>query len=193
MAMTLTQDDLDAIEALLIDVWAVALPGSYVAGQAGYVLGRLAGLDTTAVTQVAASDAGHLTITAGLTFSESVTGLTIPADWVAAIWTLKTSASEEDADALVRLRATNPEDAETDGLEWLNGAAPASPMTLADGSLTVDQAAGSVEIWLSDELTAELAETTGIGWDVKFIDEDDDSSGTRGTADVALTETRLTA
>lgn len=145
-------------------------------------------LDVTAVTQVAASSAGHLTITASRTFDEAVTGLLIPADWVAAIWTLKRSASEADSAALVQLRTTNPP-AGTDGLQRLLGAALVAPMTAADGTLTVTQASGRIDVLLSDELTALLSRATGLGWDVKFIDADGDSSGRRGTADVVLTET----
>jgi threonyl-tRNA synthetase len=42
-------------------------------------------------------------------------------------------------------------------------------------------------------VAAQLRQAVGLGWDVKFIDEEGDSSGTRGTADVALTETRTLA
>jgi len=71
--------------------------------------------------------------------------------------------------------------------------AVASPMTLADGTLTVTQATGRIDIYLTDELTALLSRATGLGWDVKFIDADDDSTGRRGTADVVLTETMAVA
>jgi hypothetical protein len=158
---------------------------------AGYIVARLAGLDVSAVTQVAASSAGHLTITAGLTFDESVSGLTISADWWAAIWTLKANVRDADTAALVQMRVTNPA-AVTDGLQRVNGAAPAAPIAAADGELTVNQAGGAITVWLSDELTALLAAAVDLGWDVKFIDLADDSSGQRGTADVVLTETRAT-
>lgn len=174
---------------------------SKVAGASPFVAGLSvttasgAGLSTLRVArgaQVAASSAGHLTITKGITFDESVTGLTIPADWVTALWTLKRSAAEADTAALIQLRTTNPADGE-DGLQTLNGAAPVSPITAADGTLTVGQASGRIDIMLTDELTAELARATGLGWDCKFIDEDGDSSGRRGTADVVLTETAALA
>lgn len=152
----------------------------------------LSQLDVSAVTQVPASSAGHLTITAGLTFDEAVTGLTIPADWVAALWTLKNSARDADTASLVQLRATNPA-AGTDGLQRLNGAALVAPITADDGDLTVTQASGRIDVWLSDEMTAQLGAATAIGWDVKFIDNNGDSSGRRGTADVVLTETKATA
>lgn len=149
-------------------------------------------LDVTAVTQVTASSAGHLTITAGLTFDEPVTGLVIPADWEAAYWTLKRNPVQPDTAALVRLLVTNPA-GESDGLQRLKGAEPASPITEADGTLTVTQATGRIDIWLSDELTANLNAATSLGWDVKFIDSAGDSTGRRGTADVVLTETHATA
>lgn len=148
-------------------------------------------LDVSAVTQVAASNAGHLTITVGLTFDEGVTGLTIPADWVTALWTLKNNARDADTAAIVQLRATNPA-AGTDGLQRLNGAALVAPITADDGALTVTQATGRIDVYLTDDMTAQLAAVTTIGWDVKFIDEAGDSSGQRGTADVVLTETRAT-
>lgn len=149
-------------------------------------------LDISAVTQVAASAAGHLTITVGLTFDEGVTGLTIPADWVTALWTLKNNARDADTAALVQLRETNPA-AGGDGLQRLNGAALVAPITAANGALTVTQATGRIDVWLSDEMTALLGAATAIGWDVKFIDASGDSSGQRGTADVVLTETKATA
>jgi hypothetical protein len=149
-------------------------------------------LDVSAVTQVAASSAGHLTITAGLTFSEAVTGLTIPADWVTAIWTLKHSELQADTAAVIQLRVSNPADGD-DGLQRLNGATVAVPITAADGTLTVTQASGRIDIYLTDEMTALLSKATGLGWDVKFIDADDDSTGRRGTADVVFTETMAVA
>lgn len=149
-------------------------------------------LDVSAVTQVAASNAGHLTITIGLTFDEGVTGLTIPADWVSAIWTLKRDVRDIDLAALVQLRTTNP-GAGTDGLQRLNGAALVAPITADDGVLTVTQASGRIDVYLTDEMTAQLAAATDLGWDVKFIDANGDSSGRRGTADLVLTETKTTA
>lgn len=174
------------------DPWITVLPGSYNSGTAGAIIGALAAIDTTAVTITPANNAGHLTITAARTFEATISGLTIPADWVAALWTLKTDDSRPDAAALVQLRETNPA-ALSDGLQRLNGAALPSGVTAAAGSLTVNQAGGSVVVWLSDEVTARLGKATGIGWDVKFIDAAGDSDGADGAADVALTETKATA
>jgi len=174
------------------DPWITVLPGSYNSGTAGAIIGALAAIDTTAVTITPANNAGHLTITAARTFEATISGLTIPANWVTALWTLKTDDSRPDVAALVQLRETNPS-ALSDGLQRLNGAALPSGVTAAAGSLTVNQAGGSVVVWLSDEVTARLGKATGIGWDVKFIDAAGDSDGADGTADVALTETKATA
>lgn len=145
-------------------------------------------LDVSEVTQVATSNAGHLTITAGLTYSGEVSGLTIPADWVTAIWTMKNSVQDLDPDAVVQLRATNPA-AVTDGLQRLNAAAPVSPIVAASGTLEISQALGKITVVFSDEMTTLLPERAGYGWDVKFVDSTGRSSGRRGTADVVPTET----
>ena len=133
-------------------------------------------IDVTAVTQVSQAISGHLAITAGLTFNATVTGLTIPADWDEAIWTLKRSTSDTDADAVLQLRSTN-------GI----------PATPGDDALTVTQASGSIAIYLTDETTAALTVASGLGWDVKFIDVDGDSTGHRGTAEIMTTETQALA
>ena len=174
------------------DPWITVLPGSYNSGTAGAIIGALAAIDTTAVTITPANNAGHLTVTAARTFEATISGLTIPATWVTALWTLKIDDSRPDTAALVQLRETNPA-AVTDGLQRLNGAAPIAPITAASGALTVTQASGQIGIYLTDELTARLSKATGIGWDVKFIDAAGDSSGADGTADVVLTETKATA
>lgn len=60
----------------------------------------------------------------------------------------------------------------------------------ASGALTVTQASGRIDVYLTDEATALLGAATGLGWDVKFIDAAGDSTGWRGTAEIALTETK---
>jgi hypothetical protein len=144
-------------------------------------------LDTTAVIrQTPGSSAGHLTITAFLTFDEAISDLDIPIDWTLAYWTLKSKVRDDDADSILQLVASNPA-AGTDGLQIVNGGAPASASL---GTLTVDQANGRVSIFLQDDLTALLAEGAILGWDVKFFNPDSETVGRRGTADVVLTETR---
>lgn len=165
----------DALGALAADVAAIRL----IVGQ----------LDVSGVTVVARSYAGHLVITAGLTFVGWVTGLPVPADWTAALLTIKRSVGEADSAAVLRLRVNNPAML-TDGVERLNGSAVEAPLTALDGSLAVSVDDGRIDVWLSDELTVRLRCGTGLGWDVKFFDAAGDSSGWRGSADVVLTETK---
>lgn len=171
------------------DPWGATLPAGYAGQEAGAILGRLAELDTTAVTQVTSSLAGHLTITRALTFAATVSGLSIPAHWATAYWTLKSNPLLPDAQALMQVRASNPAAVE-DGLLVLNRLAtlPAG-ISAADAALTVDALVGVVALALSDELTRELSAMSGLGWDVKFVSATGDSSGARGTADVLPTET----
>ena len=156
-------------------------------------------LDMTAVTQVAASNAGHLLITAGLTFEEPVSGLVIPVNWTKAYWTLKTDEAQPDTASIIQLRVSNPASS-TDGLQRLNGVALAGPITSEDGALIVDHEAGSITIYLTDELTVLLnkagsvrSKAGALGWDVKFMDASGKSVGRRGTAAIVLTETKSTS
>jgi hypothetical protein len=148
-------------------------------------------LDVSAVTQVLANSAGYLTITAGLTFSETVSGLPIQADWQTGYWTLKDSAKDLDSAAIVQIMVTNPGDP-GDGLQVLLGSVTLpSGIVAGSAALIVDQGAGTARVYLTDDLTALLSEAKSIGWDVKFIDAAGDSVGRRGKADIVLTETKV--
>jgi hypothetical protein len=132
----------------------------------------------------------NLTIVPGLTFNATISGLTIPADWEKAYWTLKRSVRYADPLSLVQLVVSNPSD-DADGVVYLNGSVSLPfGITCASGELSVNQAGGSVTVYLADDLTILLPDQTLIGWDVKFIDASGNSVGQRGTADVSLTETQ---
>ena len=148
-------------------------------------------LNVMSVQQIVASSAGNFTITAGITFDESVSGLVIPSDWEVAIWTLKREVTDIDASSIVQVRKSNPSDAENDGLQILNRSATL-PVDIDNDSaaLTINQASGIITIYLTDDLTVLLSSANELGWDIKFIDSNGDSTGRRGTADVVLTETK---
>lgn len=78
-------------------------------------------------------------------------------------------------------------DAGGDGLVYLNGAAG----TKADGSLTVDQAAGTVAIRIEATATDDLTRQSGAGYDVKVQST---AAGvtllTEGTCNIQMTETK---
>lgn len=149
-------------------------------------------LDVSQVVYAPASNAGHLRITGGLTFEAAVSGLVIPSDWAAAIWTVKYSAAQPDSAAVLQVWVSNP-GLGTDGLQRLNGGTVEAPLAASDGGLTVDQAGGWVDLYLGDEVTAQLLPYVGLGWDIKVLDAQGESVGWRGTADIGLTETRATA
>ncbi len=151
--------------------------------------GQTSGYNTFTVTDgTATTESGTTTITLviGSTLNVTISGLTIPATWLTCRWTLKRHKWQTDAEAIVQIVASNP-GVGTDGLKYLLGAGPVSPITQADGALTVTQAAGTVRVVLSNEATAELDEIVGkhnelegLSWDVKFAESD-------GTAGPALT------
>lgn len=155
-------------------------------GTVGYLLSLLAGLDFTQVNLVAASNAGEITIKRTLTLAAVVSGLTIPADWTACYWTVKRSVDDADADALAQVVVSNPPDAE-DGLQVLAGAAVEDQTA---GSLTVNQALGTVTIALDDASTAALEDAVELVWDVKVHAPGGKTQPGSGTATITTAVTR---
>ena len=96
---------------------------------------------TSTLTVVSAVDGDVLTIYQAVSFQATISGLSIPAAWTKLWWTVKQDPAQADTDAIIQMIETNPA-ALTDGLLRLNGAAG----TAANGTLTVNQAAGTVVI-----------------------------------------------
>jgi hypothetical protein len=127
-----------------------------------------------------------LTVTAGVSFAATLSGLTIPATWSKIYLTAKGSERDADSAAKVQLVETNP-GALTDGLLYLNGAAG----TAAQGTLTIDQAAGTIAITLTDESTDDFTTRWSGAYDVKCLLADGTSQIlTYGAFTIALTETK---
>jgi hypothetical protein len=127
-------------------------------------------IDTSAVTVTASNDAGVLTLIQSVTFNATVSGLTISGTWAKLYFTLKYSEYDDDPDAIVQIVASNPAAPLADGILYLDGAAPVSPITYASGALTVSQAAGTVVIAITDNATALLAKASDLVWDIKTKD-----------------------
>ena len=149
------------------------------------------GIDVSAVTVTTSNNAGELTIKRTATFAATVSGLSIPADWLAVIWTLKGAASDDEEDAVIQARVSNPADEEDDGLELLEAALPASrSLTAADGSVAVNQAGGSVALSLTAAATAIIEARGDAVWDLKVLRPSDQADElTTGTADIVYTVT----
>ena len=124
-------------------------------------------------------------------FNATVSGLTISATWAKLYFTLKYSEYDDDDAAIVQIVETNPA-ALTDGLLYLDGAAIVSPITIADGTLTVSQVGGTVAIAITDNAMAALSKASGLVWDIKTKDAAGATvQNTTGTASItrAVTQT----
>jgi hypothetical protein len=145
MALTLTQDDLDAISAVV----SAAIAG-------------------TAVTIVGAKQGNHLAATIGATLAATLSGLTISSTWSKVYFTVKERAADADASSIVQVVVSNPAVALTDGALYVQKAG-ASAAQRTQGGLTVTQAAGTVAIALDEALTGALREKADLVYDVKEI------------------------
>lgn len=131
-------------------------------------------IDVSAVTAVTLYDGGTITLIIGSVFDETLSGVTVPADWQTCVWTVKRHRRQVDAKAILQVLVTNPADGD-DGLQVLNSAAPISPIVAANASVTVNAGASTVRLLALDMVTAELDavitdadEIEGLYWDVKF-------------------------
>ena len=149
------------------------------------------GIDTSAVTVTTSNNAGKLTIERTATFAATVSGLAIPADWLAVIWTVKGAASDDDDDAVLQVRVSNPAVVLTDGLQRIEGVAPSGSLTIASGSCTVNQAGGTVVLALKAAATAALTVRGGAAWDLRVLRPPTGEADelTTGTADIVYTVT----
>jgi hypothetical protein len=133
-----------------------------------------------------------LNFVVGVTFDETLPAsgsYTISATWSKMYFTLKRDADvETDAQAMIKIQATNG-GAVGDGLIVLNGIS--SDLTAANASLTVNQAAGTIRLIVTDDALAELFELDGLAWDFKEITAAGASNViTQGNATISYTPTR---
>lgn len=174
----------------ITEIAGAVLDEVYTTHATAYTLGAfLNATDPTTVTVTSSNDAGELTLYRGVTFAATVSGLTISASWTKIVFTVKTDLDLADTASTIQIVESNP-GVGTDGLLYLNGAALASPITAADASLTVTQAAGTVAIALSDDATALLSRARSVHWDLKQWVSSATTLLTSGSADIELTPTR---
>jgi hypothetical protein len=152
-------------------------------------------LDTSAVTVVSGIDGDELTFYVGATFNETITGLTIPSDWVKVLFTLKLEdAAYADNAALLQVQLSNPGVA-ADGLIRCNGAAPGTGEAAWAG-LTINQATGTVQVRVHMPATAALLPRV-CRWDLKVITSDSPAEGmplvVSSPAEIRYTTTRSTS
>lgn len=179
------------------DVWAYATRtvtgGTVTSGGSGATAQEVweygtRNLTATAAAVNAAVAGNALTVTNGVTFAGTISNVTIPSTWTKVYLTAKSSAQQDDDDALIQIVESNPGTA-TDGLLYVNGAAG----TAAWAELTVNQAGGAVGITISDDATALLTQPKTLGYDLKCVTSGGTSSLlTYGAFTVELTETKAT-
>ena len=101
------------------------------------------------------------------------------------LWfTLKDGVEDTDATAWVRIE-------ETVGLEYIDGAAAATP---ANGSITVtDAVVGSGTVVLAAEEAAKLEDTGNLFYDLQMFDDPVVTTLVRGRAVIAADTTRVTS
>jgi hypothetical protein len=150
-------------------------------------------ITTALFTAVSGLVGDEVTIYHGATFDETVTGLTIPSDWVKLLFTLKANDADADVAALAQVQESNPGIA-ADGLIRINAAAPGAGEN-ARADLIVSQAAGTVRIRLHQLATVALLPRS-CRWDLKVITSDTIAEGTplvvSSPAEVRYTTTRAT-
>ena len=149
-------------------------------------------LTQPAASVLAAVTGSTLNVVKSRTYDATLTGLTIQAAWTGVKFTAKTDAREPDAASLLQVTVSNPATPTTDGVLYVQGAA-ATPAQRLQGSLTVDQGAGTVALHLQDDLTAALALLGGARYDITqyYTDGGETKSTqlTRGVWTVSATET----
>lgn len=131
-----------------------------------------------------------LTLTIGVTYAATITGLTVPASWTKVYLTVKKKKAQADTDAVIQILKSNPADGDADGIKYLNAAA-ATVAQRAYGSLTVNQGAGTVAIAITDDGTL-LLPGGDFTWDLKCLLSDGSSQvlSASGTCEIDYTETR---
>ena len=164
-------------------VFSENLPGSYSAGEAGYIIGTYldAAVSTVAATVAAQSDdddvvASTMTLSPYNTLAATISGLTISATWNRVVFTLKRGHEDPDAKAILQILVTNG-GASGDGLVYIDQQAPAQAgVTSAAASLTVDQSAGTVTVNVTATAMALLGDYMhkSGAWDVKILEADED-------------------
>lgn len=132
-------------------------------------------LNTAAVTVSSGISGSALTFYVGATWSEAITGLTIPSDWTKILFTVKKTDGDAESAALLQVQVSNPGVA-ADGLIRLNGAAPGTGED-AGASLTVNQVGGSVTPKLHQTPMAALMPRS-CRWDLKVLTSDSPVEGT---------------
>ena len=126
-------------------------------------------------------------------YSTTLTGMTISAGWTQFWVSFKEDLEDDDDDAIIRILVTNG-GAVGDGLQRINKQSiTEAGLALTDATLTVDQVAGSVVIYIKHAATAALPVLFPVGYDAKESDGTDPYVLSSGKLNIKNTETRATS
>lgn len=145
-------------------------------------------LTQTAAEVQAAVSGSDLTVTRAVTFSATLTGLTVPSGWDKIYFTVKKYASDSDANAYVQIVVSDPS-AGSDGLLRINKAAG----TANQGSLVVDEEEDTIAISIADDATALLTTSLTGNYDIKAIVDGASVLLTAGSVRITNTPTQAIA
>lgn len=125
-----------------------------------------------------------------VTYSETITGLTIDAGWTSMELSVKESPDDTDANALLNIVESNP-GVGTDGLIYIQKQTTAAALlAVTDASLTVNQGAGTVAVYIKYAATTELEDFISASYDLIQSDGTDKTRLTWGKVNIVPTETR---
>lgn len=129
---------------------------------------------TVAAQNPASVDGSTITMRRAVTYDGTISGLSaiIPVAWTKCMFTVKIGAWQPDSQAVIQVQISNPTHA-SDGLILLNGATS----TLANASLSVNQAGGTVTIHIEDDALAAVSADSYM-YDLKFYYGTSDSVAT---------------
>ncbi len=146
-------------------------------------------LTQSGVSITSAVSGSKITIQRGDTLSAALTGIGSLSGYVSIDWTVKTARSDDDDDAILRIRLN--QSGSDDGLLRLNGA---EATTAANGSITIDDAGdGDITIALSAVETAKLTAPDDLYYDVQIITASAVSTLSVGDAATVADITQLTS
>jgi hypothetical protein len=149
-------------------------------------------LTQSGATVVAAVVGTSLNVVKYLTFTGTLTGLTIPATWTKVYLTVKSITDSLDTAAQLQIVESNPGIA-ADGLKYIIGTTTAlALLAVTDAQMVVNQGAGTIAITITDEATAKLT-SGGYSYDVKCLLADGSSQLLSSSAQFTISDAETRA
>lgn len=173
-----------------------AIDADALAADAGTEIGTAVWASATrTLTQTAAEvteavSGSTLTIARGDTWSATLTGLAANTGYVSIDLTVKSDLDDDDDDAILKIRLNAP--SASDGLLYLNGAAPVAPVVSTDGTITVNSAT-SITVALAARATDDLVPQDGLYYDIQYVFATSVQTVTEGICNITADVTRSIA